>query len=172
MHKRLTQSPGNPSSQRPQKTARGFTTLELVMVMVVGLILAAIAVPLIQSSLRSFRLSAAVNSITGAIQSTRYRAILDGCRYAVNFNKDDNTYQISSAVTGGACAPVLTNVGPAVPFGRLSDIALSQNVAFQFSPGGSVQVLTGAQTFNLSYVGESEDEKIITVTKYGSISVH
>lgn len=107
-----------PVAARSRSKTRGFSILELVVVMAVGLITAAITLPLVASSLQSFRLQAAVTSVSGIIQSTRYRAIVDGCPYAVAFSKAANTYQVSSAVTGGVCAPTLTNVGPAVLFGR------------------------------------------------------
>lgn len=152
------------------RTARGFTTLELVMVVAVGVIMTAVAIPLVQSSLRSFRMSSAVSSVTGAIESTRYRAIFDGCPYRISFNNATNTYQISSTVTGGACAAAYTNVGGAVSFGSTGQVALSQNLTFQFSPGGSVQTVAGAPTFTLTYVGTT-NLKTITVTKYGSITV-
>lgn len=159
--------PGLVAARSRRKT-RGFTIVELVVVMAVGLIAAAITVPLVASSLQSFRLQAAVTSVSGIIQSTRYRAIVDGCPYAVAFSKAANTYQVSSAVTGGACAPTLTNVGPAVLFGNPSQIGLSQDVTFQFRPGSSVQVVSGAATFNLTYSGSSL-AKTITVTQYGSV---
>lgn len=153
-----------------RKAFRGFTTLEMVMVVAVGVVMTAMAVPLVQSSLRIFRLGSAVSSVTGAIQSTRYRAIFDGCPYQLSFDKANNTYQISSTVTGGACAAGFTNVGGAVPFGSTGQVALSQNFTFQFSPGGSVQTIVGAPTFTLTYVG-TPNLKTVTVTKYGSITV-
>lgn len=154
----------------PRNSSQGFSLLELVTVLAVALIMAAMALPVIQSSLRNFRLRAAVSSVTGAIQSTRYQAIFDGCPYAVSFNKANNTYQVSSAVTGGACAVTLTNVGGAIPFGNPAEVALSQDLTLQFSPGGSVQVIAGASTFNLSYLG-TPNQKTIKVTKYGSVTV-
>ena len=166
--KKLT--PGRPFTA--PRSSRGFSVLELVTVVAVGLILAAIAAPLIQSTTRVMRLNAAVSAVTGTMQSTRYRAIYDGCPYQVSFFKDSDTYQIASEATGGACAAAFTNVGTAVPFSRTSYVTLDQNVTFQFSPGGSVTVTTGASTFNLSYVGYATTTKQVQVTKYGSITVH
>lgn len=134
------------------------------------MIMAAISIPLVQSTLKDLRLRSAVNIITTAIQSTRYRAIYDGCPYAIAFNNTTNTYQVSSEVTGSACALTMTNVGTPIPFGNLSQVALNQNVSFQFSPGGSVQVIAGAQTFTVNYIGTPE-LKTVQVTNYGSITV-
>src|SRR6267378_4282465 len=146
------------ASSRRDRGSRGFSVLELVVVMAVALVMSAMAVPVIQSSLSSFRLRGAVASVTGAIQSTRYRAIFDGC-----------TYQISNTVTGGNCAPTFTKVGGPIPFAT-SQVVLSQDVTLQFSPGGSIQVIAGSLAFNLN-AADSSNYKAITVTKYGSIKV-
>jgi Tfp pilus assembly protein FimT len=153
-----------------RKLTRGYSTVELVFVIAVGMIVTAMALPIVKSSLQSFRVQSAVSSMSGAISSTRYHAIVDGCPYAVSFKKATNTYQVSSTVTGGACSATFTNIGSAVPFGNTSQIALSQDVAFQFSPGGSVQVTTGAATFNLSHLG-TPITKTIQVSTYGSVTV-
>ena len=163
-----------PISEQPpshRRSNRGFSVLELVTVVAVGLILAAISAPLIQSITRNMRLNAAVNSVTGAMQSTRYRAIYDGCPYTLTVSKDTDTYQLASEVTGGACAAAFTNVGTSIPFSNKSFVALDQNLVFQFSPGGSATVTTGTSTFNFSYVGYSAIKKQVQVTKYGSITV-
>src|SRR5581483_4862001 len=167
-----------------RKPSRGFTTLEMVVVIAIGIITAAMAVPMIQSTMQSFRLGSAVSAVSGAIESTRYRAIYDGCPYQLAFTKAaiydgcpyqlaftkaNNTYQVSTEATGGACAAAFTKVGNPIPFGS-PQVALSQDVTFQFSPGGSVQVIAGAQTFNLSYIG-STSQKSITVSRYGSVKV-
>jgi prepilin-type N-terminal cleavage/methylation domain-containing protein len=60
----------------------GFSLLELTMTMAVGVILTLVAIPVVKSSVQYFRVRSAVSSVTGAIQSTRYRAIFDGCRTA------------------------------------------------------------------------------------------
>ncbi len=152
-----------------RKPSRGFTTLEMVVVIAIGIITAAMAVPMIQSTMQSFRLGSAVSAVSGAIESTRYRAIYDGCPYQLAFTKANNTYQVSTEATGGACAAAFTKVGNPIPFGS-PQVALSQDVTFQFSPGGSVQVIAGAQSFNLSYIG-STSQKSITVSRYGSVKV-
>lgn len=158
------------TSPRVQRSNRGFSLVELVTVVAVGLIMAAISVPLIQNITKTMRLNAAVSAVTGTMQSTRYRAIYDGCPYAVSFFKASNTYQIASEVTGGACAVSMSNVGTAVPFANPSFISLDRDLTFQFSPGGSVTVTTGTNSFNLSYVGTT-NPKTVKVTKYGSITV-
>lgn len=85
--------------------------LELTMTLAAGLILAAMAVPVVRSSVQYFRVRSAVSSITGAIQSTRYRAIFDGCPYNIAFNGTANTFQVASeaALAGGSYATTFSN---------------------------------------------------------------
>lgn len=158
------------ASSRGDRGIRGFSVLELVVVMAIAFVMSAMAVPVIQSSLSAFRLRSAVASVTGAIQSTRYRAIFDGCPYQIAFSKAANTYQVSNTVTGAGCSAAFTNVGGPIPFASTSQVALSQDVTLQFSPGGSIQVIVGSLAFNLNAQGSS-NYKAITVTKYGSIKV-
>lgn len=154
--------------RQPAIDQAGFSVIELVTVLAVSLILAAMAVPLISSSTSYFALRSAVSSTTGAIQSTRYRAIFDGCPYQLTLSKATDTYQIASETTGtNTCAPAFTNVGGAVPFST-SQVVLDRDVTLQFKPGGIVQATAGAMTFTLSYGANVET---ITVTNYGNITI-
>ena len=153
---------------KKRKSTRGFSLLELTMTLAVGITLAAIAVPVVRSSIQYFRVRSAVSSVTGAIQSTRYRAIFDGCPYALSFDKTANTFQAASeASSGGSCAAVFTNVGTAVPFGSKA-VALNQNVTLQFKPSGYVQATTGTTTLILTY---GSTTKTIAVSSYGNVNV-
>jgi len=158
--------------QRPGRSGwlgnSGFSLLELTMTLAVGITLAALAVPAVKSSVQYFRVRSAVSSITGAIQSTRYRAIFDGCPYNISISSTGNTFQVASeAVSGGTCATTFTNVGGADPFGSPA-VVLNQNVTLQFKPSGFVQATTGSTTFTLSY---GSTTKTVTVSNYGNINV-
>jgi prepilin-type N-terminal cleavage/methylation domain-containing protein len=156
-------------SKRQWRRISGFSLLELTTALAVGVILAAMAVPAVSSSVQYFRVRAAVSSVTGAIQSTRYRAIFDGCPYNITFSSTANTFQVASetAVAGSSCATSFSNVGGAVPFGSTA-VALNQNLTLQFKPSGYVQATTGATTFTLTYGSTS---KTVTVSNYGNINV-
>lgn len=165
------QSASPAGSPRLRRSTRGFSVLELITVVAVGMILAAIATPIIWNITKTLRLNAAVSAVTGSMQSTRYRAIYDGCPYSISYFKDTNTYQIKTEASGGStCAGSFSNVGTAVPFADPKRIALDQNLTFQFSPGGSVTVTTGANSFNLSHIGTTTT-KNVKVTKYGSVTI-
>jgi Tfp pilus assembly protein FimT len=138
------------------------------MTLSVGLILAAMAVPAVRSSVQYFRLRSSVSSITGAIQSTRYRAIFDGCPYNITLKSSADTYQIATeAVSGGSCAATFSNVGTAIPFGSTA-VVLNQDTTLQFKPSGFVQATAGATTFTLTY---GSTTKTVTVSNYGNINV-
>jgi len=146
----------------------GFSLLELTMTLAVGLILAALAVPTVKSSIQYFRVRSAVTSVTGAIQSTRYRAIFDGCPYNITLNNSGNTLQVASETAGGnSCATIFTKVGTAVPFGSTA-VKLNQSVTLQFKPSGVVQATSGSSTFTLSY---GSAKKTVMVSNYGNINV-
>jgi Tfp pilus assembly protein FimT len=146
----------------------GFSLIELTMTMAVGIILAAMAVPAVRSSIQFFRVRSAVSSVTGAIQSTRYRAIFDGCPYNITIDNTLNTYQVASETnSGGPCSATFTNVGTAIPFGP-SAVTLNQKVTLQFKPSGYVQATTGSTSFTLTY---GSTVKTVVVSSYGNINV-
>ncbi|MGO9641015.1 MAG: Tfp pilus assembly protein FimT/FimU [Candidatus Acidiferrales bacterium] len=151
-------------SHTARNTQRGFSMVELMIVLLVILLLTAIALPQIQAALNFYRLNSAVGAVTWAVQSTRYQAIMHGYPYQVAFNATTNNYQVLSE-PGGAVA--FSNVGSAVPISG-DAITLSQTEVLQFSPNGSVSAVTGQMNFSISYMGST---KTVTVSNYGSISV-
>src|SRR5882762_932572 len=155
--------------RRSAFAARGFTIVELLVTMAVGMILAAFAVPHLQSAMNFFRLRSAASSVTGAIQSTRFQAIFHGCPYALAFNNAAMTYQVSAQQPGaGGCAAGFTNVGAAIPITNAASVTLNQNVTFQFRPGGLTQTTVGVPTLILDAHGTKET---IAVSTYGNITV-
>src|SRR5260370_42715191 len=114
---------------------RGFTTLELGVTVIVGMMLATFVVPLIRSELNFFKVRSAASSIRGAIQSARSQAIFSGCAYAVTINKDAMTYQVSGQLAGAAGrAAEVTHIRPALPIAGTGSVTLSTNFIFRASP--------------------------------------
>ena len=163
-------------SVRPHhRSSRGFTLIETVIVVAIALVLGAIAIPLMQSTLRYFSLRAAASSLSGAIQSTRYQAIFHGCQYRIAFRAATYDYQISSeAPAPGAttCAAAFTNVGNPIPLaGARTGVTLNADVTLQFSPGGTVQAVAGNMAaITLTQPGVTTAENI-QVSTYGKVLV-
>jgi prepilin-type N-terminal cleavage/methylation domain-containing protein len=157
------------SSKRPAQyhqshPSAGFSLIELLLVVTVSLILCAIAVPATRSAIANYQLTAAVDSATGVIQSTRYQAIMNGYPYQVVFNATNNTFQVSNEAPP---ATSFTSVASAVPLSA-ERITLSASPTFQFKPNGSVSATVGAMSFTITYNGVT---KTVTVSNYGSINV-
>ena len=162
------QNHGSQGGRARAGAQRGFTTLELGVTVIVGMMLATFVVPLIRSELNFFKARSAASSIRGAIQSTRSQAIFSGCAYEVKINKDAMTYQVSGQLAGAGCAAEFTNIGPANPIAEAGSVTLDENVTFQVRPDGLTRTTLGAPTLALNRCGITET---IFVSKYGNISV-
>lgn len=150
---------------------RGFTLLELVVVMAIMVVVSAMAMPMARNTIRSYRLNAAASAVSGVIQSTRYQAIMVGCPYTLTFTTSSTTYQLATQnITGTppACATSFSNVGSAVPWTTSAEIAIDQNVTLQFNPSGTVTATTGSSQFNLTL---GTMTKAFTVSGVGNVGI-
>jgi prepilin-type N-terminal cleavage/methylation domain-containing protein len=143
--------------------ARGFSMVELLMVVLIGSVLTAISIPIVQTGLNAYRLHGAVAAATWAIQSTRYQALQEAYPYQVVFTASSASYQIQNLPSGTTYA----NVGSSVPLSG-SAITMSPNTTLQFKPDGAVTATVGSLSFTITYQGTTET---ITVTNYGNVSV-
>jgi prepilin-type N-terminal cleavage/methylation domain-containing protein len=153
----------------------GFSLIELLVVIAIGTILTVMAVPMIINAVRSYQLTAAVSAATGAIQSTRYAAIMHGYPYQITFTPATNSYQIYSMIppattysaqvsTAGGTLP--TNP---IPITGSGDITISQTITFQFQPGGTVTSVPSNTAFSITNpYGLSNT---ITVSGVGNVTV-
>jgi len=151
-------------TQKLRAKAPGYSLVELMMGLLIGTILTAMAVPQVTVIQNQYRLRGAVASATWAIQSTRYQALMAGYPYQVVLTKSTNTYQIQNLPPGAAS---YANVGTAVPLSG-SDVSLNNDTTLQFQPNGAITATKGALNFTLTYRGNT---KTITVSNYGNISV-
>jgi prepilin-type N-terminal cleavage/methylation domain-containing protein len=157
-------------------SASGFTLIELLIVVAIGIVTTAIAVPVIQNSLRYYALRSAVSAVTGAIQSNRYNAIFHGCQYQVAFTASTNSYTVattSDPAGSGTCLAALGTPSAAIPLpGASRGASLAANSTLVFYPSGKVTATLGPAnpatlTLNLSPL----PAETITVSNYGSVNV-
>lgn len=165
IHRLASLAHGKPfQKQRP--SARGFTMIEMLITLSVGLVLAAVSVPVISSTLAFLRLNAAVASITGAISATRFQAIMHGYPYTVAFDPTTLSYQIADSTVSPFAT--FTNVGNPVPLSSSGGVVIGTATTLEFKPNGIVQPTLGAMSFTVTYAGRT---KTITVSGVGRVQV-
>jgi prepilin-type N-terminal cleavage/methylation domain-containing protein len=155
------------------KHAQGFTLIELLFVIVIVMIMTAMAVPLVNNTVSYFRLRGSIASVTGAIQSTRYQAIFQGCPYQIVFTAATNSYQVqNSCPSTGTFTDVCPAALPACPLpisGSGVPVTLNADITMTFSPGGKITSATAPMVMVITYGGKPPET--ITVSSYGSINV-
>ncbi|MGB6544530.1 MAG: type II secretion system protein [Candidatus Acidiferrales bacterium] len=170
MHRSLNLSSAGRMSGATRRD-RGFTMIEIVMVILIALIVMAAAIPAVNSAVGNYRLHSDVASATWAIQSTRYQALMEGYPFEVTFNSATNAYQILSAPTPGA-PTTFTNVGNSVPMSG-SAMSLNENVTYTFTPMGLVTASPAtALSTSPMVVTAWGNTATIVVSNYGNITVN
>jgi type IV fimbrial biogenesis protein FimU len=150
----------------------GFSLIEMVLVLSIALLMAVLAIPLLNNIMNAYRLRSAVSSVTGFIQSARYQAISSGYGYQVVLNKAASTIQIQSDPNRintytNLCVPA----APSCPIplsGSGIPVVLGADTTLQFRPSGIVTATAGSTTLTLTYGGKTET---ITVSSYGNVKV-
>jgi prepilin-type N-terminal cleavage/methylation domain-containing protein len=153
----------NAQGESARAAARGFTILELIMVLAVGSILMAAAIPQVRSQVFRYRLHGAVASAVWAIQSTRYQALMKGYAYQVVFDQSANSYQIQSAPDN----VTFSNLGGAVPMSG-SPTVLDADTTLRFRPNGLVTNEVGNLNFTITYQGLCQT---VSVSNYANITL-
>jgi Tfp pilus assembly protein FimT len=158
------QNNDNRVKRRFPGNTRGFTMLEMAIVLMLGMILTAMAIPHVQSELYSYRLDSAVAMAKWAIQSTRFQALSKGYPYQVVFNAASVNYQIQNLPSGST----YQNVGAVVPLAGSWPMTFNQNTTINFQPNGMVAATVGSNVFTITYQGTT---RTITVSNYGNVTV-
>jgi prepilin-type N-terminal cleavage/methylation domain-containing protein len=157
-----------------RRGSRGFTLIELIIVIAIAGVLTAMAIPVVQNSLRVYKLRSSIAGLTGAIQSTRYQAIFHGCQYQLAFSAANFNYTVASesaGVSGAACLAAFGAPGTAIPLPG-GGATLGTDVTLRFYPSGQVTAIVGPTnptTLTLTYPGLPTEQ--ITVSNYGRVNV-
>ena len=81
---------------------KGFSLIELIVVMGIMGILATIAVPTFQNYIRNQNLKTAARGITSDFFATREKALSENVRYRITFDQASNSYTIAGGTAAGA----------------------------------------------------------------------
>ena len=155
-----------------QRSTAGFSLIEILVALAIVSVIAVIAIPLTTNAVRSTRLSAAVSSATGAIQSTRYLAIMKGYPYQITFTPSNVSYQVLNEVPPAA---TFANVGTTIPICGPGAAAISRTITLQFAANGTVSEVTtppaGVSAMVFSITNSYGGSKTITVSSVGNVTV-
>jgi type IV pilus assembly protein PilA len=149
-----------------RRATAGFTLIEMLVVIAIVGVLAAMAIPAFMNSMNSYRLSGAVAATAGAIQSTRFQAIMQGYPYQLVFTSSTASYQVSNKVPP---ATSFSAVGSAIPIARQGDVTLNvTTMTYTFSPNGTA---TSAPAGTNLQISNGVSSNTITVSGVGNVSV-
>ncbi len=151
---------------RFKKTARGFTLIELIVVIALIAILTAIAVPGYQTFMVRSRLKGAARQVMSDLMNARMMAVSLNQKVKVHIEADGHTYEIWSDADGNGT--VATNEGVNISkdvHQDYHDVALSTTNDPIFNPRGAASQL-GTVT-----VTNSAGSRDITVAISGRVAV-
>jgi type II secretion system protein H len=120
-----------------QKTSRGFTLIEILVVVVIMAIAAMIAVPLF-SSAGVIQLKTAADLIAADLEYAKSMSITKGQRYSVLFDKTAESYAVKQP--DGTIAPHPVNIGSNYEVNFSTDSRLNQVDIFDVSFDGGSEV--------------------------------
>ncbi len=125
---------------------RGFSLLELVVVVAVILVVAAMATPAILSAMNDYKLRTAASSFAGVIHKTRMQAVSDDRWYTVaRGNSGGSDYAFADLNNNAALDAVEQNLIAYLPRGIVFDAAGGPSLA---TMNLEVTPVTGLPAFN------------------------
>jgi len=158
---------------------KGFSLVEVVLVVTIGMILIAVAIPVVQRAVRNYTLSGACSNVSRIIQLTRSTAVRQGTLaqtlLAGNlFGVDANLNGQLDANEPAAVLPSgvqLSAAGPApagMPF-TTTPATLGDPFSITFTPRGTPCLAPpcGAPVVSMIYVAGLESTNAITISAAG-----
>jgi prepilin-type N-terminal cleavage/methylation domain-containing protein len=159
------------SAPRPSlpSGAAGFTLLEMVIVVAIGVVLTAVAIPVISSTWTNMRINGTVSQFSGAIVTTRYKAIRDSQPYTLVLTTPANTYVVTNT---GAAPP---RVDPAIQLPAFVNVTGSSGspVTYTLCPNGIIYGAGGCPNANKppSLIFKYQGRQInVAVSSVGNVS--
>ncbi len=139
---------------------RGFTTTELLLIVVIIGLLAALATPIFVPWLSSVKVHSAARDIVSDLQLARMKAISQNTNFRITFNPTNKTYQIEKEVSG-----VWQNVGAAK--------ALPAGITLSITGNPAVFQSTGTATNSTTIILQNSQGKTkqVTVSVAGAIKM-
>lgn len=139
---------------------KGFTLLELIFVLVIGAILAAIAVGTISSRVPGKHLNGSAQVFRSDLNRAKMEALRSGRQYQVTVNNNNYTISIGDRASGSVTwTQVATE---SLPYADVTFLTTSGN--FTFDPRG-----TASQTANIVLTNVDGDSRTLSVTVAGRI---
>ena len=151
-------------SQLPNALVSGFTVLELLVVLCVSGLVAAVAVPNVDQAMKTYRSDVAVRQVLNDLQATRMLALSRNVRYRMLLTPNGTTYvrRMRDPVTL-AYATVATYSLPA-------QASFGTNVANPvFAPTGVINIPASASVMIQGAGSAVRLARTITMTAAGSI---
>jgi len=115
-----------------QHRATGFTVLELLIVIAVGITLTAVAIPIMNTAMNNMHMTSMVDAISTAVSKTRYQSIMTSQPYTLAITAPANTYVVTNVSTTASVSIPLPNNSIAINNGA------GATYTFTFCPNGTV----------------------------------